>query len=75
MCEPRLRNVGFALVAVADLSCRRYESTNVANVDRVEAALHALFADSEINGKRVLLSKMVGAGTASGSFDRDGYCV
>ena len=32
-------------------------------------------ADSEINGKRVLLSKMVGAGTASGSFDRDGYCV
>ena len=41
----------------------------------MEAALHALFADSEINGKRVLLSKMVGAGTASGSFDRDGYCV
>ena len=23
----------------------------------------------------LLLSKMVGAGTASGSFDRDGYCV
>ena len=53
----------------------RYESTNVANVDRVEAALHALFADSEINGRRVLLSKMAGAGTASGSFDREGYCV
>ena len=41
----------------------------------MEAALHALFADSKINGRRVLLSKNVGAGTASGSFDRDGYCV
>jgi len=27
------------------------------------------------NGKRILLSTMVGAGTASGSFDRGGYCV
>ena len=38
-------------------------------------AARVVYAESEINGRRVLLSKKVGAGTASGSFDRGGYCV
>lgn len=37
--------------------------------------LHRLYADALFNGKRVLLSKFVGAGTANGSFDTGGYYV
>ena len=36
---------------------------------------HLLYQNHTINGKRVLLTKLKGAGTASGSFDRGGYCV
>jgi len=36
---------------------------------------HLLYENHYINGKRVLLTKLKGAGTASGSFDRGGYCV
>ena len=36
---------------------------------------HQMYENHYINGKRVLLTKLKGAGTASGSFDRGGYCV
>ena len=36
---------------------------------------HQMYENHCINGKRVLLTKLKGAGTASGSFDRGGYCV
>ena len=51
-------------------SCRFPGCSLTNNVRR-----HKLFENHKINGKRVLLSKLVGAGTASGSFDRAGYCV
>jgi hypothetical protein len=53
-----------------------YRSTNVVNVDRMEAALQELYdATRGPDGTPVNLTVMVGAGTANGSFDREGYIV
>ena len=60
------------------MSCTEcsYRSTNVVNVDRMEAALHELYEEcTGSDGTPVNLTSKVGAGTANGSFDREGYIV
>ena len=47
-----------------------YRCSNYNNVDRVEGALHETFKLHYINGRRVLLSTMVGAGSCGGTIDK-----
>ena len=47
----------------------------IMSLSQMACCRHQLYQNHYINGKRVLLTKLKGAGTASGSFDRGGYCV
>ena len=51
-----------------------YSSTNLENADMVEANLHRRYGDAYMFSRRVLLTKVAGAGGVGGSYDRT-YCV